>query len=164
MLTSILLWVLACLLAIAGLAGLVFPALPGAPLLFAGLLTAAWAEDFTYIGWRTLTVLACLALLTYVLELAAGAYGARRYGASGRAMTGAALGAVIGIVFGLPGVILGPFLGAVVGELWAQRDLHAAGRAGLGATVGLVLGVAGKLAIAMSMLGIFVVVRLWGAA
>lgn len=164
MMTSLVLWVLACVLAIAGLAGLVFPALPGAPLLFAGLLTAAWAEDFAYIGWRTLTVLACMALLTYVLELAASAYGARRYGASGRAVIGAGIGAVVGIFFGLPGVLLGPFLGAVAGELWAQRDLHAAGRAGLGATIGLALGVAGKLAVAMAMLGIFVVVRLWGSA
>ncbi len=164
MLTDILLWVLAGLLTIAGLAGLVFPALPGAPLLFAGLFTAAWAEDFAYIGWRTLTVLACMALLTYVLEFAASAYGARRYGASGRAIVGAAIGAVVGIFFGLPGVLLGPFVGAVVGELSAQRDLQAAGRAGIGATLGLAIGVAAKLAVAMSMLGIFVVVRLWGAA
>lgn len=163
MLSSILLWVLACLLTIAGLAGLVFPALPGAPLLFAGLLTAAWAEDFAYVGWRTLTVLACMALLTYALEFAASAYGARRYGASGRAITGAAIGAVIGIFFGLPGVLLGPFLGAVIGELSAQRNIQAAGRAGLGATVGLAVGVAAKMAVAMSMLGIFAVVRLWGA-
>lgn len=164
MLVTILLWVLAGLLTIAGLAGLVFPALPGAPLLFAGLLTAAWAEDFVFIGWRTLSVLACMALLTYVLEFAASAYGARRYGASGRAIMGAAIGAVVGIFFGLAGVLLGPFVGAVVGELSAQRDLQAAGRAGLGATIGLAIGVAAKLAVAMSMLGIFVVVRLWGSA
>lgn len=164
MVADILLWVVAAILTIAGLAGLVFPALPGAPLLFAGLLAAAWAEDFVYIGWRTLTVLAGMALLTYVLEFAASAYGARRYGASGRAVTGAAIGAVAGIFFGLPGVLLGPFVGAVIGELWNQLDLQAAGRAGLGATLGLAMGVAAKLAIAISMLGIFVVVRLWGAA
>lgn len=163
MLSSILLWVLAGLLTLAGLAGLVFPALPGAPLVFAGLLTAAWAEDFAYVGWRTLTVLACMALLTYVLEFASSAYGARRYGASGRAITGAAIGAVVGLFFGLPGVLLGPFVGAVIGEFSAQRDFQAAGRAGLGATLGLAIGVAAKLAVATSMLGIFIVVRLWGA-
>lgn len=163
MLATVLLWVLACLLTIAGIAGLMLPALPGAPLLFAGVFAAAWAEDFAYVGWRTLTVLGGLALLTYALEFAASAYGATRYGASSRAIAGATVGAIVGIFFGLPGVILGPFLGAVAGELAAQRNLQAAGRAGLGATVGLALGVAAKLAVAASMIGIFVVVRLWGA-
>ena len=36
---TVLLWVLAVVLVLAGLAGMVLPALPGAPLLFAGLLT-----------------------------------------------------------------------------------------------------------------------------
>lgn len=163
MLTDVLPWVLAGLLTVAGLAGLVLPVLPGPPLLFAGLLAAAWAEDFHYVGWRTLAVLAGMALGAYVVDLAAGAYGARRYGASGRATAGAVLGAVVGLFFGLPGVLIGPFAGAVIGELSARLDLVAAGRAGLGATLGLALGVAAKLAIAMSMLGIFLVARLWGA-
>ena len=66
---------------------------------------------------------------------------------------------MVGIFFGLPGVLIGPFLGAVVGELFTQRHLGKAGRAGIGATLGLVLGVAAKLAIAFTMLGIFVIVR-----
>jgi len=45
-----LLWILAVALVFAGLAGMLLPALPGAPLLFAGLLMAAWAEDFTYVA------------------------------------------------------------------------------------------------------------------
>jgi len=42
MLTTIALWALAALLVIVGFAGLLLPALPGAPLLFAGLFVAAW--------------------------------------------------------------------------------------------------------------------------
>ena len=41
---EILLWLLAIILVAAGMAGLIFPVLPGAPVLFAGLLVAAWAE------------------------------------------------------------------------------------------------------------------------
>ena len=37
-----LLWLLAAVLVVVGLLGLILPALPGAPLLFAGLLVAAW--------------------------------------------------------------------------------------------------------------------------
>jgi uncharacterized protein len=159
MTVTILLWVLGVALVLVGLAGLFFPAIPGAVLVFAGLVVAAWADDFAYAGWGTLTVLGVLALLTYPADFLASAFGAKRYGASPRAVTGAVIGAVVGIFFGLVGVLLGPFLGAVIGEFSAQRHLGQAGRAGFGATVGIVLGTAAKLALAFTMLGIFAIVR-----
>lgn len=159
MTVTILLWILAVALVIAGLAGMLLPALPGAPLLFAGLLVAAWAEDFAYVGMKTLIVLGILAALSYVLDIAATALGARRFGASSRAVTGAALGTVAGLFFGLPGLVLGPFLGAVAGELTARRDLQAAAGAGVGAFLGLLLATAGKLALGFAMLGLFLLIR-----
>ncbi len=164
MLLTILLWTLALVLVIAGIAGLVFPALPGAPVLFAGLLLAAWIEDFAYVGFKTLVVLGVLAVLSYVIDFLSGVLGAKRFGASPRALWGAALGGVVGIFFGLPGVLLGPFAGAVIGELSMLRPMLQAGRAGFGATLGLMLGVAAKLALAISMLGVFIVVRFVASA
>ena len=156
---DVLLWVLAAVLVLAGLLGLILPALPGAPLLFAGLLVAAWVEDFSYVGGGTLAVLGALALLTYAVDFVASALGARRFGASNRAIVGAAIGALVGIFFGLPGILLGPFVGAVVGELTGRRGPRDAARAGVGATVGLALGAAAKLALAFSMLGFFALAR-----
>ena len=156
---NLLLWIVAIPLVVLGIAGLVLPAMPGAPLLFAGLVVAAWAENFAFVGWGTLGVLAVLALLTYVVDFAATAFGAKRFGASKRAIIGAVIGGVVGLFFGLPGVVVGPFAGAVIGELSAQRGLHAATRAGIGATIGLALGVAAKLALAFSMLGVFAIAR-----
>jgi uncharacterized protein YqgC (DUF456 family) len=150
---------LTAILVLAGLLGLILPALPGAPLLFAGLLVAAWVEDFSYVGGGTLAVLGVLALLTYAVDFAASALGAKRFGASNRAVVGAAIGALVGIFFGLPGILLGPFVGAVVGELTGRRGARDAARAGVGATVGLALGAAAKLALAFSMLGIFALAR-----
>lgn len=154
-----LLLLLAAVLAFTGLAGLLFPVLPGAPLLFAGLVVAAWAENFEFIGLGTIIVLAVLSLMTYAVDVAAGILGARRFGASPRAMIGAGVGAVAGLFFGLPGVLLGPFLGACLGEMTAVNDLRMAGRAGFGATVGLVVGAALKIAIAFTMLGIYAFMR-----
>jgi uncharacterized protein YqgC (DUF456 family) len=158
---AVLLFVLAAGLVMLGLIGLVFPAVPGAPLLFLGLVLAAWAEEFTFVGIGTLSLLAGLALLTYVVDIAAGAFGAKRFGASPRAMIGAGIGALLGLFFGLPGVLFGPFIGAAVGELSMQRSLGAASRAGLGATLGLVLGAAAKIALAFSMIGIYVLARIF---
>jgi hypothetical protein len=155
------LWLLvpAVLLVLVGLGGLVLPALPGAPIMFVGLVLAAWAEDFAYVGPFWLSVLGLLTILTYLVDFAAGAFGARRYGASKQAVIGAAIGAVVGLFFGIPGIILGPFLGAVIGEFSQRPDLRAAGKAGLGATLGLALGIAAKLSLAFTMLGLFLVVR-----
>jgi uncharacterized protein len=156
---TVLIWVLAILLVAAGLLGLVLPALPGPLLLFAGLLAAAWAEGFSFVGAGTLVGLGIMALLAFLVDFVAGALGAKRYGASPRAFIGATLGALIGIFFGLPGLLLGPFLGAVLGEFSARPDLHAAGRAGWGAMIGLVLGTAAKIALGIAMIGVFLVVR-----
>jgi len=158
---TILLWSLAGLLLLSGVIGLVAPALPGPPLLFAGLLCAAWAEDFTYVGWGTLTLLGGLAVMAVIADFVAGAFGARHFGASSRAMFGAAIGALVGIFFGLPGLILGPFLGAMMGEFSVRTDLQVAGRAGVGAVIGLALGIAAKMALAFAMIGIFLTVRFW---
>lgn len=162
MAADILFWTLAVVLVVIGFAGLFFPVIPGAVLVFAGLVIAAWADDFAYAGWGTLTLLGVLALLTYPADLLASAFGAKRYGASPRAITGAVIGAVVGIFFGLAGVLLGPFLGAVIGEFSTQRHMGQAGRAGFGATVGILLGAAAKLAIAFTMLGIFAIARFTG--
>lgn len=156
---TVLIWVLAVALISIGLVGLVLPAIPGAPLLFAGLVAAAWAEDFSYVGTGTLVALGVMAALTYAVDFAATAFGAKRFGASRRGIVGAAIGALLGLFLGVLGVLIGPFVGAVVGELSARRDLASAGRAGIGATLGLAIGAAAKLALGMAMIGVFVVVR-----
>ncbi len=157
--TPTLLWIFAVLLSVVGLLGLVLPVLPGAPILFVGLLLGAWADDFVYVGGQTLILLGVMALLTYVVDFAATALGAKRFGASNRAITGAVLGGLAGLFFGLPGLLLGPFIGAVAGELSVQRNLKIAGRAGLGASLGVALGAAAKLALGFGMIGIFLLAR-----
>ena len=156
---TILLVVIGISLSLLGFAGLALPALPGAPLLFAGLFCIAWAEDFAFVGTGTLVILGILAALTYAVDLIAGAFGVRRFGASSRAMLGATFGAIVGLFFGFIGIVIGPFIGAGIGELSTGRDLRAAGRAGIGATIGLVIGVAAKLTLAFAMIGIFILMR-----
>jgi uncharacterized protein YqgC (DUF456 family) len=153
------LWSLAAVLVIGGIAGLVLPALPGPPVIFAGLLLGAWIDDFATVGWKTLSLLGVLAALAYAVDFAASALGASRFGASPQSVWGAVLGSVVGLFFSPVGILLGPFIGAVLGEMVARRSFGGAGRAGVGATLGLILGTALKLALALAMIGIFVVVR-----
>ena len=158
--TQILLWLLAALLIAIGVAGLILPAVPGIPLVYAGLVLLAWADNFAYVGWITLTLLGVLALLSYGIDFLTTALGAKRFGASPRAMVGAALGAVIGLFFGLPGLLLGPFVGAVIAEFTLRGSARAAAQAGVGATIGLLFGALLKVALAFTMIGVFILDRL----
>lgn len=147
--------VLAVILVLAGLAGIVLPALPGTILIFAGLWLAAWADGFVHVGAFTIVVLGALAAATYLIDVVAMALGMQRFGASRRAVAGAAIGAVVGLFFGLPGLVIGPFAGAVLGELTEHRDLGRAGRAGVTAWIGFVIGMAVKVGMGFVMIGIF---------
>lgn len=157
--SSTFLWIVAGLLIVTGFAGLVIPVLPGIVLIFAGFVVAAWAEGFVYAGWGTITVLALLCVGAYLFDAVAGILGARRFGAGRYGVFGAAAGTLAGMFFGLPGLLAGPFLGAVAGELLARKEIRAAGLAGLGAWIGLVTGAAVKIAIAFTMVGVFVFAR-----
>ena len=152
---ALLLWAAAIALIAIGFAGILLPALPGTILIFAGLLLAAAADGFTRVGAVPLVIIGLIAAVSYTVDFVAAALGAKRLGASPRAMVGAALGTILGLFFGLPGLIVGPFVGAVLGELTMHRDVVRAGRAGLAAWIGFAIGTAVKVALAFVMLGIF---------
>lgn len=154
---DILLWCIAAVLVLIGLAGTLLPILPGVPLVFGGLLLAAWIDGFAHVGWPPLLVLALLTLVSVVVDVAATSLGAKRAGAGRAAMLGAAIGTLVGLFFGLPGLLIGPFLGAAAGQFLVRQDLVDAGRAGVGAWVGFLLGSLAKLALALTMVLIFVV-------
>jgi uncharacterized protein len=150
------LWIVAILLMVVGALGIILPALPGVPLIFAGMVLAASIDDFQRIGWITLTVLGVLTAIAFIVDFAASALGAKRVGASARAVWGALIGTIVGLFFGIPGLVFGPFIGAVIGEVTVHGRLDRAGSVGVATWVGLVFGTLFKLAIAFSMIGIFI--------
>ena len=158
---SVILWMLGVLLVVAGIAGIVFPALPGHVLIFAGLLLAAWADDFTRVGGWTLALIGVIGALSYTVDFVAAAVGAKRVGASPRAVAGAGLGTLLGIPFGLPGVLFGPLAGALLGELSVHRQWRRATGVGVAAWIGFLVGTAVKVALAFVMIAIFIAALAW---
>ncbi|HYM87047.1 MAG TPA: DUF456 domain-containing protein [Pseudoxanthomonas sp.] len=145
----------AVILVLVGIAGVILPALPGLPLVFAGMLLAAWAGDFQQIGWLTLVVLGLLTLLSVGVDFFATMVGAKRVGASRKALLGAVVGTFAGLFFGPIGLFAGPFVGALLGELWHGREIGQAAKVGLGTWLGILLGTVLKLGLAFAMLGLF---------
>lgn len=154
------LWVLAVALIVIGIAGTILPALPGAILVFGGIVLAAWIDDFTRIPVWLLVILAVLTALAWIVDYVAAAAGAKKAGASRHAIAGAMIGTVLGIFTGLWGLLFMPLLGAAIGEFIAQRNLRRAGKVGIATWLGLLLGTAAKVAIVFAMVGVFVVALL----
>jgi hypothetical protein len=149
-------YVVAAVLVLVGLAGVLLPALPGLPLVFAGLLVAAWAGGFEQIHVATVVVLGLLTLLSFAVDFWATAHGARRVGASRKALVGAVLGTFAGLfVFPPFGLFVGPFAGALAGELLHGREFRQAAKVGFGTWLGIVLAAVLKLGLAFAMIGLF---------
>jgi len=153
---TIVLWIVAIALIAIGIVGTIVPAVPGVTLIFAGMALGAWIDDFVRIPVWVLVVLGALAAIAWAVDLAAASLGAKRVGASGRAIVGAAVGTIAGIFTGLWGLVFMPLVGAAIGEYSAQRDLRRAGKVGVATWIGLLLGTAVKIAIVFTMVGIFV--------
>jgi len=154
------LYVLAGALIVVGVLGTFLPALPGTPLVFGGMLLAAWVGDFQIIGGWTLLTLGVLAAVALAIDFAASAMGAKKVGASSKAVWGAALGTLFGLLLGIPGLIIGPFAGAVAGELIHRGALNRANvgdaaKIGAATWIGMAVGAVLKLAVTFGMLGLF---------
>ena len=150
------LWIIAVLLMLVGAAGTVLPVLPGVPLIFFGMLLAAWINDFQLISVFTVVVMAILTLLAVLIDYIAAAVSAKRAGASKYGIIGAAVGTIVGLFTGLWGILFMPLAGAALGELIAHKDMIRAGKVGASTWLGLIIASVMKLAIAFTMVGVFV--------
>lgn len=137
---------------VVGLAGVVLPVLPGIPLAALGALLAAWIRGFDVVGPMPLVWVLVLALVAQGLDLAAGAVGARVYGARRAGFWGGVLGSLAGLIWFPPfGFLLGALIGAVGAELLTGRPFDEALKAGVGAFAGSVGGVVAKALIVVAM-------------
>ncbi|AND70976.1 membrane protein [Dyella thiooxydans] len=159
---DIALYVFAALLMLGGLAGAVLPALPGIPMIFAGIWLAAAVDGYRHLGLWWLIGLGVLGTFGVAVDFIAGALGARRVGASRQAIWGATLGTFAGLFFGIPGLLLGPFAGALAGELLAGQSVLRSTHVGVGTWLGLLFGTLVKLVVSFAMLGLFALGMLLG--
>lgn len=144
-------WVVTVLLIVAGVAGSVLPALPGAPLILVAAVLHRWLLPGRVSLW-TIAALAVLAAVTVVVDAACGIFGVQRFGGGRWAMLGAGVGAAIGLFLGPLGLLLGGVAGAVVCEmLFDRKALNDALKAGVGAGLGMLVGTVLRLGLALLM-------------
>jgi uncharacterized protein len=147
------LYVLAAALIVGGLAGAILPILPGVPMIFGGIWLAAAVDEYRHLGWGWLVAIGAVAVLGIAVDFISGSLGAKKIGASPRALWGAGIGTTIGMFFGLPGLLIGPFAGAVIGELWSGKSILRSAHVGVSTWFGMLLGIVAKVVLSFLMIG-----------
>ncbi len=155
-------WILILLLMLAGACGTIYPLLPDTPLIVAAAVLHHIVFGPHGASWTTMLVLTLLMLLSLALDLVSGSLGAKYFGATRWGAIGGILGAVVGIFYGPIGLFVGPIVGVLLGEMLGGQGLLPAGRSTWGTFLGTVAGMAGKFAIAIMMIGWFLVATLLG--
>jgi uncharacterized protein YqgC (DUF456 family) len=151
-------WLLTIVLFAVGLIGTIAPVLPGTTIILAAaIIHRLMLGPVKSIGWHTIVVLVLLTVVSYALDVLAGYFGAKYFGATKWGTFGAILGALIGLFFGLIGLFVGPVIGAIAGEVIAGKRMIDAGRAGWGSLLGNISAMLAKLFIALAMITIFLV-------
>ena len=145
---------LAAVLVLVGLGCAILPAVPGIPIIFAGIWLLAGVDGYQHLGKGWLIGIAAVGAVAIFVDLLAGVLGARRVGASRRALWGAFVGTLLGLFLGIPGLLLGPFVGAVLGELSAGNSPLRSTQVGVGTWIGLLFGTLMKVVASLTMVAL----------
>lgn len=151
-------WVLVAALFAVGMAGAIFPVLPGVLAVYGAFFVYGLFFGFGEFGfwfWLLQTsIVAAILVADYIVN----AWGVKKFGGTRASVIGSTIGILIG-PFVIPGVglLVGPFLGAWIGELLAGADIRQATRAGVGALVGFLSSTVVKLVLQAIMIVLFFV-------
>mgnify|MGYP001484229252 CR=1 FL=1 len=151
-------WILVIALFAVGMAGAIFPILPGVLAGYGAFFVYGLFFGFGEFGfwfWLLQTsVVAAILVADYIVN----AWGVKKFGGSRASVVGSTIGLLAG-PFVIPGVglLVGPFLGAWIGELIAGADMRQATRAGIGALVGFLSSTFVKLVLQTIMIVLFFV-------
>jgi len=153
---EILAWVIVIALFAIGMAGAVYPILPGALAIYAAFFVYGLMVSFEPFGWVFWTIQTLIVAVLFLADYAVNAWGVKRYGGSRASVIGSTIGAIAG-PFVIPafGLVIGPFLGAVIGEMMAGSDLKRAVEVGWGSLVGLFTSVVVKIVLQAAMIVLF---------
>lgn len=138
--------ILSIIFFIAGLLGTILPILPGAILIYIGMLIYGFMTRFVTLDATFFLLQALVLVLIFTVDFIASAVGTRHFDGSKQAAWGAIIGTILSLIFFGPlGIAIGPFLGAVIAELLRGVQLEKAIHVGFGTLIGFLGGTVLKL-------------------
>jgi len=154
--SSVIALITAFFLFLIGLVGTLLPVMPGAPVIWLGMLIYGLITGFEAFGWFFLTIQAIIALIVVGVDYFFAAMGSKYFGGSKAALWGAAGGLLVGIFFFPIGLLIGPFIGAALADLIARKNSSQAVKSGLGASIGFWAALPLKLTLEIIMISWFI--------
>lgn len=151
-------WALIIILFVIGMAGAIYPILPGALAIYGAFFVYGLFFSFEPFGWIFWTIQTLILVALIVADYAVSAWGVKRYGGSRASVVGSTIGIIIG-PFVIPafGLIIGPFVGAVIGELIVGNNFVNSLKVGFGSLVGLLSSVVVKVILQSVMIILFII-------
>lgn len=146
------------LLILAGLIGIIIPILPGAVLIFLGVLMFGLFSGSIAIS--TLIILGIIIVALSIINYAIGLWGIKKLGASRWGIWGGIIGIIVGLIFspfGLISIFLCPILGTIIGEIIGGKKLLASAKISLGHLLGYFLALILEFTLASYMIYLFIV-------
>lgn len=148
--------IVASIFFLTGLVGTLLPVMPGAPVIWLGMLVYGFIAGFENLGNYFFLLQALLALSVMGVDYLFTALGSRYFGGSKAALWGAAGGLLVGLFFFPVGLLLGPFIGAAMADILFRRNADQAVRSGIGASLGFWSALPIKLALEAVMITWFI--------
>ena len=150
-------WIIIAALFAVAFIGLVYPIIPSAIFMAAGILVYGFLYDFSNFGFFFWLVQGFLFLLLLFADNLTNLYSVKKFGGTKAGMWGSTIGLLVG-PFILPGfgILVGPFAGAVLAELLVHRKgIGEALKIGFGSLVGFLSSVVVKCLIQIAMITYF---------
>lgn len=150
-------WTLVILLFAVGMAGAIYPILPGALAIYAAFFVYGLFFSFSEFGVWFWIIQTLIVIVLFIADYAVSAWGVKRFGGSRASVIGSTIGLILG-PFVIPafGLIIGPFLGAVIGELIIKTSWEKSLKVGVGSVVGLFSSVVVKIILQLLMIVLFI--------
>ncbi|WP_127584869.1 DUF456 domain-containing protein [Paenibacillus koleovorans] len=151
-------WIIVIALFAVGMAGAIFPILPGVLAIYAAFFVYGFFISFDPFGFWFWFIQTSIVAAVIVADYLVSALGVKKFGGSRASVIGSTIGIIVG-PFVIPGVglFVGPFLGAVIGELIAGASLQQSVKVGIGSLVGFLSSVIVKLILQAAMIILFII-------
>lgn len=146
-------WILVMLLFLVGMAGAVYPVLPGVLAIYGGFLVYGWLISFEPLTTLFWVIQTFILVIIFLADYLVSALGIQKFGGSKAAMWGSTIGLILGpFVIPVVGLLVGPFIGAVIGELTVKSPLLQAFRIGGISLLSLLSSIAVKIVLQLAMI------------
>ncbi|WP_410772121.1 DUF456 domain-containing protein [Fontibacillus sp. BL9] len=151
-------WILIILLFAVGMAGAVYPVLPGVVAVYFAFFVYGWFFSFEPFGWFFWIIQTLIVVVLLVADYLVGAWGVKKFGGSKLSVWLSTIGIIVG-PFIIPafGLVLGPLLGAMIGEMIKGEPISKAFKVGVGSVVGLFSSIVVKILLQLVMIVVFII-------